>query len=251
MGNIWAIQHHKWLEAGCVPALVFLSLFFTCVFNHIVWDLKQGVYLKYSINVSLMAINNMNEWMTYTTWGLRPRPSRGISWKHPLSTVVPSWCTRSLITSSWSTILMRCHAFYINLGKTGILLQTTPNSTAHLRSISMVKQSWRQWIEDFKCPGSVISSDGTLDKEIIVRICNVSRALGRLQVQVLNQHNIFPSQHSWRYTRPWSSQVSCNGCETWALYNIPETAGTVRYVLTEISSGHSLAGSSHQLGGLA
>ena len=137
MGNIWAIQHHKWLEAGCVPALVFLSLFFTCVFNHIVWDLKQGVYLKYSINVSLMAINNMNEWMTYTTWGLRPRPSRGISWKHPLSTVVPSWCTRSLITSSWSTILMRCHAFYINLGKTGILLQTTPNSTAHLRSISI------------------------------------------------------------------------------------------------------------------
>ena len=65
--------------------------------------------------------------------------------------------------------------------------------------------------------GSVISSDGSLDKEISAQVCKDSQALGHLKTRVLSQHNI-----------GWSTKVKVYraviltsflyGCETWTQY---------------------------------
>ena len=41
------------VKQGCVLAPVLFNLFFTCVLNHAIGDLEQGVYLRYGIDGSL------------------------------------------------------------------------------------------------------------------------------------------------------------------------------------------------------
>ena len=70
-------------------------------------------------------------------------------------------------------------------------------------------------VDDFKYLGSVISGDGTLDKEINARICKASQALGRMRVRVLNQHSIRLSTKLKVYK---AIVLLLYGCETWTLY---------------------------------
>ncbi|KAL8622337.1 hypothetical protein ACOMHN_043341 [Nucella lapillus] len=83
----------------------------------------------------------------------------------------------------------RLFGLTISLGKTEVLFQPSPFTTGSHPSIS-IKGTELKTVEEFKYLGSVISSDGSLDKEINARICKASEALGRLWAQVLNQHNI-------------------------------------------------------------
>ena len=70
---------------------------------------------------------------------------------------------------------------------------------------------------DFKYLGSVISSDGSLDKEIGARICKASQALGRLKSRVLNQRNIRQSTKLKVYRTVVLTSL-LYGCETSTLY---------------------------------
>ena len=68
-----------------------------------------------------------------------------------------------------------------------------------------------------KCLVSVISSDGSLDKEISARICKASQALGRLKTRVVNQHNTRRSTKLKVYRAVVLTSL-LYGCETWTLY---------------------------------
>ncbi|KAL8577650.1 hypothetical protein ACOMHN_060761 [Nucella lapillus] len=104
----------------------------------------------------------------------------------------------------------------IILGKTEVLFQPSPLTTGCHPSIS-IEGTELKTVEEFKYIGSVISSDGALDKEINVKICKASQALGRLRARVLNQHNIQQSTELKVYMTIVVTSL-LYGCETWTLY---------------------------------
>ena len=110
----------------------------------------------------------------------------------------------------------RLFGLTISLGKTEVLLQSAPATAAPPPSIS-IDGTRLKTVEDFKYLGSTISSNGTLDKEINARISKASKALGRLHVRVLNQHNIQQSTKMKVYKAAVLSSL-LYGCETWTLY---------------------------------
>ena len=110
----------------------------------------------------------------------------------------------------------RLFGLTISLGKTEVLFQPAPASTSQPPSIS-IEGTQLQTVDHFKYLGSIISNDGSLDKEITSRICKASQALGRLRVRVLNEHNIrLPTK-----LKVYKSVVLTSllyGCESWTLY---------------------------------
>ena len=77
----------------------------------------------------------------------------------------------------------------ISLGKTDVLFQCAPNSVAPQPAISIDDVELKV-IDSFKYLGSMISSDGSLDKGISSRISKASQALGCLCNRLLNHHNV-------------------------------------------------------------
>ncbi|KAL8583862.1 hypothetical protein ACOMHN_040331 [Nucella lapillus] len=104
----------------------------------------------------------------------------------------------------------------ISLGKTEVMFQPTPTSARGPPSIS-IEGTKLKTVEEFKYLGSVISSDGSLDKEVNARICKASQALGRLRSRVLNQHNTQQSTKLKVYNAVVLTSL-LYGCETWSLY---------------------------------
>ena len=47
------------VKQGCVLAHVLFNLFFTCVLNHAIGDLEQGVYLRYRLDDSLFDLRRL------------------------------------------------------------------------------------------------------------------------------------------------------------------------------------------------
>ena len=77
----------------------------------------------------------------------------------------------------------------ISLGKTEVLFQPAPNSSATQPTITIDSMELKT-VKSFKYLGSMISSDGQLDKDISARISKASQALGRLCNRVLTHHNV-------------------------------------------------------------
>ena len=74
----------------------------------------------------------------------------------------------------------------ISLSKTEVLLQPAPASSLQQPSITIDDTQLKN-VESFRYLGSIISNDGSLDKEITTRIQKANQALGRLRTKVL-QH---------------------------------------------------------------
>ena len=110
----------------------------------------------------------------------------------------------------------RLFGLTISLGKTEVLFQPAPAVVANRPTIS-TDGTQLKTVDDFKYLGSMISSDGSLDKEIRARICKASQALGQLKTRVLNQHNI----RRCTKLKVFKAVVLTSplyGCETWTLY---------------------------------
>jgi hypothetical protein len=110
----------------------------------------------------------------------------------------------------------RLFGLTISLGKIEVLLQRAPVYNALPPSIT-IDGTELKTVKDFKYLGSVISCDGTIDKEISARICKASQALGRLKTRVLNQHNIRLTTKVKLYKAIVLTGL-LYGCETWTLY---------------------------------
>ena len=77
----------------------------------------------------------------------------------------------------------------ISLGKTEVLFQRAPNSVAPQPAVSIDDVELKV-VDSFKYLGSMVSNDGSLDKEISSRISKVSQTLGRVCNRLLNHHNV-------------------------------------------------------------
>ena len=104
----------------------------------------------------------------------------------------------------------------ISLGKTEVLFQSAHNSIAPQPAIS-IDDAELKVVNSFKYLGSIISNDGSLDKEIASRISKVSQALGRLRSRLLNHHNVTSDTKLKVYRADILSSL-LYGCETWTVY---------------------------------
>ena len=171
------------VKQGCVLAPVLFNLFFARVLDHAAKDLKQGVYLKYRLDGSLFDLRRL-------------KAKTKITETVVLEALFADDCALMAHTESDLQLVVnkfaeasRLFGLTISLSKTEVLLQPAPRSATRSPSI-FIGGSKLNAVNDFKYLGSIISSNGTLDKEINARISKASQALGRLRVRVLNQHNI-------------------------------------------------------------
>ena len=197
------------VKQGCVLAPVLYGLFFICVFNYALKYLNQGVYLKYQHDGSLFDLRRLSA-KTKTVQRLILEAifvDNCAHMAHPesdLQHVLSKFAEASQL-----------FGLTISLGKTEVLYQLPPGTTAHSPTIS-IDGTELKVVENFKYLGSTISSDGCLDKEIIARISKASQALGRLRTRVLNQHSIKMTTKLLVY-RAIALSFLLYGCESWTL----------------------------------
>ena len=104
----------------------------------------------------------------------------------------------------------------ISLGKTEMFFQRAPNSVAPQPAI-FIDDVELKVVDSFKYLGSMISNDGSLDKEIASRISKASQALGRLRNRLLNHHNV-TLDTKLKVCRAVVLSSLLYGCETWTVY---------------------------------
>jgi len=198
------------VKQGCVLAPVLFNLFFTCVLNHAVRDIEDGVFLKYRLDGSLFDLRRLNA---------KTKTIKRII----LEALFADDCALMAHTESALQRIVdkfaeasRLFGLTISLGKTEVLFQPSSLSTGRLPSIT-IEETELKTVDEFKYLGSVISNDGSLDQEINSRICKASQALGRLRTRVLEQHNIQRSTKLAIYNTVVLTSL-LYGCETWTLY---------------------------------
>ena len=103
----------------------------------------------------------------------------------------------------------------ISLSKTEVLLQPAPASSPQQPSITIDDTQLKN-VESFRYLGSIISNDGSLDKEITTRIQKANQALGRL-LQVLQHKGLRLATKLKVYNAVVISSLLYR-CETWTLY---------------------------------
>ena len=188
---------------GCVLAPILFNLFFSCALNHAIRDLEQRVYLRCRLDGSLLDIG-------------RPTAKTKTVKKTVLETLFADDCAFMAHRESDLQIIFnkfaeasRLPGLTISLGKTEVLFQPAPASVAYRPTIS-IDGTQLKTVDDFKYLGSVISSDGSLDKEINALICKASQALGRLKTSATSGS---PRSPRWtgRSFSPASSMVVRHG----------------------------------------
>ena len=198
------------VKQGCVLAPVLFNLFFTCVLNHAIRDLEQVVCLRYRIYGSLFDLRRL----TAKTKAVKKTVLEAL-FADDCALVAHRESDLQAIVNKFAEA-SRLFGLTISRGKTEVLFQPAPAAVAHRPTIS-IDGTQLKTADDFKYLGSVISINGSLDKEISARICKASQALGRLKTRVLSQHNIRRSTKLKVYRAVVLTSL-LYGCETWTLY---------------------------------
>ena len=156
------------VKQGCVLAPpVLFNLFFTCVLNHAIRDLEQGVYQRCRLDGCLFDLR-------------RPTVKSKTVKNTVLEALFADDCVLMAHREYDLPIIVnkfaeasRLLGLTISLSKTEVLFQPAPAAVAHPPTIS-IDGTQLKMIDDFKYLGSVISCDGSFDKEISARICKAS-----------------------------------------------------------------------------
>lgn len=108
----------------------------------------------------------------------------------------------------------RLFGLTISLNKTKVLRQPAPGTRAPPPKVYIELKT----VDQFRYLGSIISSDGTIDKEIAARISKASQALGRLRTRVLNNNNNVKLSTKIKVYKAVVLPSLLYGCESWTLY---------------------------------
>lgn len=159
---------------------VLVPVFFNYVLYHAVSELDQGVCIRYRLDRSVFDFRHLSAKIKTVE-------------KLILEALFAEDCVLIAHKESDLQLIINKSAessrLTFSLGNTEVLVQSAPDSTAPPPLVSIEGTELKS-MEYFKYLDSVISSDGTLDKEINDTICKASQALGRLCSRVLNQRNI-------------------------------------------------------------
>ena len=104
----------------------------------------------------------------------------------------------------------------ISIKKTEVLLQSAPGSCKPEPAIRIDSNALKN-VEDFTYLGSCLSSSGSLDKEITVRLAKASSAFGRLWTRVWQERGISKATKVAVYRAVVLTSL-LYGCETWTFY---------------------------------
>ena len=163
------------VKQGCMLAPVFFNLFFTCVHSPDVRDIEHWVYLNYRLDGSLC---NLHALVAKTK--MVERIILGTLSSDKCAFMAHEVSDLWMIVDKFTGATCLCN---ISAAPTYPCICWTSTSIS-------IKGTEVKAVEDFKYVRSVISSDGSLDREINARICKASQDLGCLQLHVLNQHSM-------------------------------------------------------------
>ena len=175
------------VKQGCVLAPVLLNLFFICVLRQAVGNMDEGVYVCFRYDGSIFDLRRLSA-KTKTLNNLIQEAL--FADDCALMAHKPGHLQAMLNSFSDAS---KQFGLTISLGKTEVLFQRAPNSVVPQPAISIDDVELKV-VDSFKYLGSMISSYGSLDKEIASRISKVSQALGRLHNRLLNHHNVTLAQ---------------------------------------------------------
>ena len=104
----------------------------------------------------------------------------------------------------------------ISLKKTVVMFQPAPGN-AYVEQSIFVDDTKLKVVEKFVYLGSTLSQDGSLDKEIMLRIQNSSSSFGKLQTRLWSQHDIKLSTKLSIY-KACIITTLLYASESWAIY---------------------------------
>ena len=198
------------VKQGCVLAPVLFNVFFTCMLSHAVRDLEKGVYIRYRLDGSLFNLRRLSA-KTKSLQNLLQE----VLFADDCALVAHAESDLQIVLDRFSEA-SKLFGLTVSLGKTEVLHQPAPNTHPPSPSI-VIDNTPLASVDHFRYLGSIISCDGSLDKEITSRIGKASQALGRLRNRVLNHHNIRLSTKLKVYNAVVLPSL-LYGCETWTLY---------------------------------
>ena len=199
------------IKQGCVLAPVLFSLFFTCVLNHALKDLNRGIYIKYRLNGFLFDLR----WLRPKIKTVERLVTEAL-FADDCALMADTEVDLQLIVSKFAEV-SQLFGLTISLGKTEVLYQPSPASTVYDPPTILIWDTALKTVEHFKCLGSVISSDCSLDREISTRISKASQALGCRCTHVMNHKSIKLPMKVKVYKAVVLTSL-LYGCETWTLY---------------------------------
>ena len=173
LSNQQAFAISKGVKQGCVLAPVLFNISFTCMLSHAVRDLEKGVYIRYRLDGSLFDLRRL----TAKTKSHQDLIQEAL-FADDCALVAHAEPDLQLMLDRFSEA-SKLFGLTISLGKTEVLLQPAANTNPPAPS-SSIDDTQLANVDQFKYLGNIISSDGTLDREIDARISKASQALGRL-----------------------------------------------------------------------
>ena len=189
------------VKQGCVLAPVLFNLFFACVLRQAVGNMDEGVYVRFRYDGSIFDLRKLSA-KTKTLNSLIQE------------TLFADDC--ALMAHKPGDLQAMLNSFSDTSKQFGLTIQLAPNSVAPQPAISIDDVELKA-VDSFKYLGSMISVDGSLDKEIASRISKASQALGRLRNRLLNHHNVTLDTKLKVYRAVVPSSL-LYGCETWTVY---------------------------------
>ena len=198
------------VKQGCVLAPVLFNLFFACVLRQAVGNTDKGVYVRFRYDGSIFDLRRLSA-KTKTLNSL----IQEALFADDCALMAHKPGDLQAMLNSFSDASKQ-FGLSISLEKTEVLFQRAPNSVAPQPAI-FIDDVELKVVDSFKYLGSMISVDGSLDKEIAYRISKASQALGRLRNRLLNHHNVTLDTKLKVY-RAVVLPSLLYGCETWSVY---------------------------------